>query len=1749
MSSPPFAPRCLCLDIETAFDDVLSIHKLAGWRADTQEGFSLAGQQIAAAVDRLDTLTEGAAFVLGHNIVRHDLPALARVYPQLKLNQLPAVDTLELSPLAFPANPYHSLVKDYKLVRDARNDPLKDAQLALKLWQDQYVALAALAVASPDELACHHFFLARDTREGVGSFFAKLRAAMPPKACEVRAAVSRLATGKVCPGHLAEILDQALVDRAVGRAFSYVLAWLSVSGGNSVLPLWVRLQYPATTRQIQQLRETSCSDPACPYCSVHLDPRRELERYFGFSSFRPEPANTTGGSLQEDIVRAGYRDESLLAILPTGGGKSICYQLPALSRHWRNGSLTVIVSPLQSLMKDQVDNLIKVGIYSASTLNGLLTMPERRDVLEKIRLGDAGILLVSPEQFRNRAFVEAIRHRQVGAWVFDEAHCLSKWGNDFRPDYLYVSRFIRDRHARTPDGRAPVSCYTATAKREVIEDIRSHFQDSLGIELRIFDGGHERQNLHYEVIAVNKPEKQPLIHRLLEKEFGDGGEADVEGGAIVFTGRRKSAEEISGFLREMGWACAHFHAGLDAGIKKAVQQAFIEGELKVIVATNAFGMGVDKADVRLVIHADIPGSLENYLQEAGRAGRDRQDARCVLLYDEEDVEAQFNLSASSRLSRRDIAAILRTLRRYAGKTKSAEIVVTPGEILADDDPESSIEAGNPDADTKVKTAISWLERARFLERNENHTRVFPGSLKVGSLAAAEQRLAKANLSDDTRRKYLTLVSLLINARDDEGISTDELMAALGESSGDIIRMLHQLEQVGVLSNDLALTVLLRKGVRDAASDRLARLAEMEKAVFALLPELAPDAGSGEWQDADLRDLCQDLKGRTGLDFIPEQLMQLLHSLARPFGDGAKGRRGSFDVRVLRREILKVRLLRSWSKIREISDKRRAVATVLLQTLLGKLDDKLRGVDLRVECRLGDLAEALRSDLEIGPQLKDELTAIEAGLLYLHDNGVLILDRGKTVFRSAMTIRIYPEEKSRGFTNADFEPLKEHYSEKNFQIHVIHEYAKLGLKKLSAALSFVFAYFSLPKLEFIRRYFAGRKEVLERATTEESYRRIVESLRHPLQQRIVAERPDANRLILAGPGSGKTRVIVHRVAYLTRVLREPASSIIVLAFNRGAAWEIRQRLRSLIGAEAGAVTVLTYHALALRLTGTSLAALAEKTGEDPARQGLDQILDQAVALLQGKAAPGGLDGEGDELRERLLAGYRYILVDEYQDIDQRQYDLISALAGRQTQDRDARLTLLAVGDDDQNIYTFRGTSNAFIHRFQQDYQATVEYLVENYRSTAHIVAAANELIAPHRQRMKTGHPIRINHSRKGDPPGGRWQRLDPSAQGRVQVLRVPGDAVGQAVVVMAELSRLKALDPGGNWSDFAVLARNRATLDPVRAWCHQNGVACRVSERDGSGAKFHQTREACRLLDLLRNKPNRRRKAATLWRWFEARFSDAQRANPWLVMLAQFIDELNCVWGDLSVPSGTLIDALYEFGTDAARSEPGRLTLSTVHSAKGREFRHVVILDSGDWQDALDDERRLYYVGMTRARELLLMCESMRATNPFSPQLSDPGITRVPLPRDIERPEALAWRYVSLGLADVDLGFAGRRPAGDAIHRALERLDHDSALRAVQTDQRIELCAAESGQPVGAIARNCRLPAGQVIAIKVDTLVRRLKKQSNPDFAHLLKVEAWWVPLATVTIVPNSEGQSGQIRQRSNPDTRVDETVGPSVEVP
>jgi len=372
-------------------------------------------------------------------------------------------------------------------------------------------------------------------------------------------------------------------------------------------------------------------------------------------------------------------DKPQLAILPTGGGKSLCYQIPALARNFRRGVLTIVISPLQALMKDQVDGLAsKTGTMFSAAIYGMLTPPERGEILERVRLGDIAILYVSPEQLRNKSLADAISQREIGCWVFDEAHCLSKWGHDFRPDYLYAARFIREFSQRQQTPIPPIACFTATAKRDVMEEITDHFRRELGQELEVFEGGVERQNLSFEIQLIQGAEKYERIHEILAERLPQ----PEMGTAVIYAATRKETEK-PGIPAQENWSVEAYHAGLEVPEKRRVQDDFINGKTQVICATNAFGMGIDKDNVRLVIHANIPGSLENYIQEAGRAGRDTKDAECVLLYSEQDIETQFQLGAMSQLSQHDISQILRGLRR-AKRNKDNEIVITAGELLRDE---------------------------------------------------------------------------------------------------------------------------------------------------------------------------------------------------------------------------------------------------------------------------------------------------------------------------------------------------------------------------------------------------------------------------------------------------------------------------------------------------------------------------------------------------------------------------------------------------------------------------------------------------------------------------------------------------------------------------------------------------------------------------------------------------------------------------------------------------------------------------------------------------------------------------------------------------------------------------------------------------------------------------------------------------------------------------------------------------------
>jgi ATP-dependent DNA helicase RecQ len=1672
------------------------INSFAAVRGDTGQAYTYRGGDLAKALARLDEFAEGAVFVLGHNLMGFDAPHLEAAKPDLRLLKLPRVDTLRLNPLAFPRNPYHHLVKHYQdgqLKRGRRNDPELDARLTLEVFADQQ---RVLREAAPDLLTAWHWLASRDaTGSGIDAFFATVRRQARPTDQEARAAIETRLRGEACAMQGAKALDEG---GRSGWPLAYALAWLSVAGGNSVMPPWVRHQFPEAGTLVRRLRDTPCGEATCAWCRERHDARKELKRWFGFDAYRPEPRQD-GRSMQEAIVEAAMRGEPVLGILPTGTGKSVCYQIPALSRYEKTGALTVVISPLVALMADQVAGLQARGINSCAAINSLLSMPERADVLDRVRLGDIAILLIAPEQLRSRTVRKALEQREIGAWVLDEAHCLSKWGHAFRPDYRYVGRFIREkaRGGSVP----PLLCLTATAKLDVVEDIVGYFRRELGVELRIFDGGSKRDNLEFEVVPTSPAEKWPHIHQLLQKHLP----ADAPGGAIVYCATRRGTEEVARFLTAKEERADYFHGGLPPETKKNVQERFIRGDLRVISATNAFGMGIDKPDVRLVIHADVPGSLENYLQEAGRAGRDREEARCVLLYTPEDVERQFGMSARSRLTAAEIQAILRALRRIDYKKRLKGLVVaTTGEILAEEE-DGTFERDTATDDTRVRTAVAWLEEATLLTREENDVQIFPSSLQVASIPEAREKLEKRVPLEAYRVQLLKIVETLIAADADEGITTDELMAATGLSSERVRYALHDLDRLGIARNDTALTAFVHYGVERSSQKRLEEAAYLEKSLIDELRQAGTDLAVGEGSFLHLRQATQRLKEAGHTEALPERLWRILNGLAAD-GRSEEAGVGSLRVRRVDGETVQVVLQRKWSDVAKTAELRRAAAGCLLAHLLSRLPAGLRGTDLLAETTLGELREALEGDALLKAQLKDPVKAMERALLWLHELEVLRLNKGLAVFRTAMTIRLVPEK--RGFGRAEFEPLKLHYDEQVVQIHVMAEYVARGIERMADALRLAVDYFSLKRDEFIRRWLPNREKELERQTTPASWRAIVESLANPVQQRIVTDRGAQNLLVLAGPGSGKTRVLVHRIAYLVRAMRESPRGMLALAYNRHAAVEIRRRLAALIGEDARGVTVLTCHALAMRLAGLSFAGRAQKIDDEVLRT----VIPQAVALLKGAGLP---FEEADEQRERLLAGFRWILVDEYQDIEADQYELISALAGRTLDDPERKLNLFAVGDDDQNIYAFNGASVEFIRRFEADYQSKPAFLTENYRSSRHIVTAANLLIEPARNRMKAGHPIGVDRARAKAPPGGEWQSRDPVGKGRVQILPAGTDARTQAIAVMTELQRLAHLAPEWSWSKVAVIAREWKFLDPVRAYCELNGIPAQMANDEPPN--FWRLRETQALLDWLRDSEAKLISPIAIGGWLAQ-----QPQNRWLALIEEAAGEYAAETSGEEMPREHFIEWLAEWGRESRRRQNG-LMLLTAHRAKGLEFDHVVVLD-GNWdqvsrgEDA-DAPRRLFYVAMTRAKQTLTLA-SMAGRHPILDALPESEAVQRRRAIDLPTPAPeLQRRYERLALDEVDLGFAGRQEAHKPVHRAIAALRVGDPLLLESNGGRWRL-VDKNGTTVGRLASGYRPPEGmKCLSATVFAVVRWRLEDTSPEYKDSVRCESWAVVVPELVFAP------------------------------
>lgn len=491
------------------------------------------------------------------------------------------------------------------------------------------------------------------------------------------------------------------------------------------------------------------------------DPLLEsLDTHFSYTFFRKG---------QREIVEAILEGKNVFAVFPTGHGKSLCYQLPALMLD----GITVVISPLISLMKDQVDALREQGIDAVSLINSTQTWEAYQNELARLRRNEIKLLYISPERLRSRRFLDILNAFPISLFVIDEAHCISQWGRDFRPAYLSLKDTIDVLQPRV------IALFTATAPPEIQDDILSVLNIPTPL---VLTQGIERPNLKLSVQHnENDDEKYLQLEQFLSEQVPDLSTANAESAetglknGIIYAGRRRETEEIADFLQRRGFRADFYHAGLEPQERTRVQEAFFDNSangLDIVAATNAFGMGIDKPDIRYIVHWTLTGTLEEYCQEVGRAGRDGKDARCVLFFCHDDRGLHEWFIRENAPDKQFLLKLLKVVENFKGSDRYRTISNEELEWMS---------GGNL---TKILVSLSYLEKLGFLKRWYN----VPSQLSVRFRELWTEAPAPADTAQQELLRQLR-----------SGVKTIlELCEAIGQNPKVIMEDLAELQSDGYI---------------------------------------------------------------------------------------------------------------------------------------------------------------------------------------------------------------------------------------------------------------------------------------------------------------------------------------------------------------------------------------------------------------------------------------------------------------------------------------------------------------------------------------------------------------------------------------------------------------------------------------------------------------------------------------------------------------------------------------------------------------------------------------------------------------------------------------------------------------------------------------------------------------------------------------------------------------------------------------
>ena len=1466
-------------------------------------------------------LQEGkVGYICGHNLIHHDAH-------YLHLNGI-LIDTLYLSPLLFPKRPYHHLVKDDKLLSEQMNNPVNDCEKAKELLMDEIAAWNQLS-----ERKRKIFTLLLQHEEEFRGFLMYVEAIDTDDTISddtiLNHAISNHIITDVSEFILSEyknyICAHADIPALTAQSpcgLAYALALIGTDDYQSVTPGWVLHNYPEVEHFIYVLCHIQCAD-GCEYCNRMLDIHYNLKQLFGYDAFR----TYDGEPLQEQASQAAVDGKSLLAIFPTGGGKSLTFQLPALMDGRTVHGLTVVISPLQSLMKDQVDNLADRGFTDAVTINGLLDPISRSLAIERVLSGDATLLYIAPEMLRSNTIERILMARHVVRFVIDEAHCFSAWGQDFRVDYLYIGKFIKKYQERKfgkdamekNHGRTliPVSCFTATAKQKVVQDICDYFKYWLGTDLQLFASSASRTNLHYSVIHVDSDgNKYSLLRSLVEK---------TDCPTIIYVSRTKRTRELAQKLTRDGISALPYNGKMDADEKVHNQEAFMSDKVRIIVATSAFGMGVDKSDVGLVIHYDISDSLENYVQEAGRAGRNPHlNAKCYVLYSDEDLDKHFVLLNQTKLSISEIQQVWKAIKDLT-KVRS-NVSCSALEIARQAGWDNSVS----DIETRVRTALSALEQSGYIERGNNIPHVYATGITVKNMDEARMRLTESPLfSEDEMQNAIRIIKSLITqkhiakAQDSKAESRiDYLADILGLSKRDVISSVERMRLEGILADTRDISAYLQdiSDNQRKPQQMLENFAKLERYILEHIPDESLQITYKQFNDNAVHD---------GINTSTEKQIRTLLYFLVVKGYAHKKEDGSRNLVVTRdkdKETIIQRFERRIEVCRFIIER--------LYCLAKENNSKEKPLQFSVVELLNDLKasnQSLFSDFS-SLQLED----VEEALLYLSKIGAMKLEGGFLVLYNAMAIKRTKELRLR-YKQEDYRMLNEFYKQKIQQIHIVGEYANLMVRDYDAALQYVQDYFQMDYHRFILKYFKGNREVeIERNVTPSKYKKLFGML-SKRQKEIIDDHESRCIVVAAGPGSGKTRVLVHKLASLLLLEDVKHEQLLMLTFSRAAATEFKQRLMELIGNVAHFVEIKTFHSYCFDLLGR--VGNLDESG--------DVVKQASERIKNGEVEP-------NRISKTVL------VIDEAQDMSKDDYDLVTALMKANEEMR-----VIAVGDDDQNIYEFRGSNSQYLYELTQTEHSRFFEMTENYRSRRHIVDAANDFAHNIRQRIKSNPIISMSQE-----------------DGEVKIVKHPYEIQEKRVYmyqpILEDIIRLqtscnqKATDGSSDKKNetISILTQTNEEAVIMLALLHSHSINAKLVQ-SMDGLRFWNLAEVRYFLKKI-DQGLKETKSPIIPDniWETAKHQTYQKyassqALPYLRRSLQIFEQTNRAkyYSDLKE---FVFESSVEDFCDITESD---IVVSTIHKAKGHEFDHVLMLITHP-EHPTDEILRRYYVGMTRAKQTL-----------------------------------------------------------------------------------------------------------------------------------------------------------------------------------